>query len=152
MNRLPFLFLAIALSISLASCSSSAPEAKQVKQPNPYGPGPAVPISNKNPLAKYMELAGFRLSEEAAGKLNVKFTVINHSDADLGDLVVKVRLVTTASKPEDPPITEFEAKVPSLGPQATEDVSARATTKLRLYELPDWQFLRADFDVVSPAP
>ena len=56
------------------------------------------------------------------------------------------------SSPDDPPITEFEAKIPSLGPQETHDVSATANTKLRLYELPDWQFLRADFDITSPEP
>jgi hypothetical protein len=31
-------------------------------------------------------------------------------------------------------------------------VTASAETKMRLYELPDWQFLRADFDIVSPTP
>jgi len=109
-------------------------------------------MTGKNPLAKYIELAGFRLSESGAGKMKVKFTAINHSDADLGDQTVKIRLFTNVSKPGDEPITEFQAKVPSLGPEETKDVDASATTKLRLYELPDWQFLRYDFDIVSSAP
>jgi len=70
----------------------------------------------------------------------------------MGDLTVKVRMVTSTFKQGDEPITEFEAKIPALGPQETKDVTAAAATKLRLYELPDWQFLRADFDVISPAP
>ena len=94
-----------------------------------------------------MELSGYRISETAAGKLNIKFVVINHSEADIGDLVLKIRLVTTAAKPDDPPITEFEAKVPALGPQEIKDVSASATTKLRIYELPDWQFIRAEVEI-----
>jgi len=72
--------------------------------------------------------------------------------ANIGDLTLKIRLVTTAAKPDDPPITEFEAKVPALGPQEIKDVAATATTKLRIYELPDWQFIRAEVEITSPAP
>jgi hypothetical protein len=140
----------IALLFSLAACSSPPPASTEVKA-SPYGPGPAT-AAGKNPLAKYIELAGFRLSESGAGKMKVKFAAINHSDADLGDMTVKVRLLTNLSKPGDPPITEFEAKIPSLGPEENKDVEASAVTKLRLYELPDWQFLRADFDITSPTP
>ena len=57
-----------------------------------------------------------------------------------------------AAKPEDPPITQFEAKIPALGPQEIKDVSATASTKLRIYEMPDWQFIRAEAEITSPAP
>jgi len=142
--------LASALLSSLFACSSPPPQPQQTKAPDAFGPGPAA--AGKNPLDKYLELSGFRLSENGAGKLKVIFAATNHSTADLGDLTVKVRVVTNAFKQGDEPITEFEAKIPALGPQETKDVAATATTKLRLYELPDWQFLRADFDVTSPAP
>jgi hypothetical protein len=135
----------------LAACSSPAPQPKQAKAADAFGPGPAT-AARKHPLAKYIELAGFRLSESGAGKLKVKFAAINHSEADLGELTVKVRMFTSAFKPGDAPITEFEAKIPALGPEETQTVTATANTKLRLYELPDWQFLRADFDITSPAP
>ena len=109
-------------------------------------------IDKKHPLAKYLEIAGFRVTEGGAGKLTVKFAVINHSDADLGELTMKVMLTTTAAKPEDPPIAVFDAKVPALGPQEAKDATGTAVTKLRVYELPDWQFLRADAEITSPAP
>jgi hypothetical protein len=117
-------FLAV---VSLAGCSSPAPSSNEINQPSPYGPGPAS-ATGKNPLAKYIEISGFRLSESGAGKLKVKFAAINHSDADLGDMTMKVRLLTTTSKPGDEPITEFEAKIPSLGPEETKDVNATAAT------------------------
>lgn len=98
-------------------------------------------------MAKYLELVGFRLSEKGAGKLAVKFAVVNHSEADIGDLPMKIRLTTTAAKPEDPPILEFDAKVPQLGPQEMKEVTAMGTTKLRVYELPDWQFIRATAEI-----
>ena len=139
------------LIIFLTGCSTAPTETKEVKKAEPYGPGPAT-SSSKHPLVKYIELSGFRVSESGAGKLKIKFAAINHSAADMGELMVKVRLMTTASKPGDPPVAEFEAKIPPLGPEEVQDVTATATTKLRLYELPDWQFLRADFDITSPAP
>jgi hypothetical protein len=42
--------------------------------------------------------------------------------------------------------------VPSLGPQEVKDISATALTKLRIYEMPDWQFIRAEVEITSPAP
>jgi len=144
--------LAFSLLLGLTACSSpQATDSKQSKKTGPVEPTSAVPIK-KHPLAKYVELVGFRLSEAGGGKLNVKFVVVNHSEADIGDLGVKVRLTTSSAKPDDPPIGEFEVKIPSLGPQEIKDVSATLPTKLRIYELPDWQFLRAEFEITSPQP
>lgn len=141
----------VAIVLSLAACSSPPPDTgkkKSLEAPEAL----TTTFTGNHPLAKYLELSGYRLSETAAGKVTVKFVVINHSEADIGDLTLKIKLVTTADKPGDPPITEFEAKVPSLGPQEVKDVSASATTKLRIYEMPDWQFLRAVVEITSPAP
>jgi hypothetical protein len=140
----------VILIFALAGCSSPAPQTTS-KQAAVENTGPATTTS-KHPLAKYIELAGFRLAESKPGELDVKFVAINHSEADLGDLDLTIRLKTTASKPDDPPVTEFQAKVPSLGPLEIRDIGAKLKTKLRIYELPDWQFMRADFDITSPAP
>ena len=146
MVRLTF----VVLILSLAGCSSPAPQATTKQGPTEIA-GPATTTS-KHPLAKYIELAGFRLTESKPGQLDVKFVAINHSEADLGDLGLTIRLQTTAAKPGDPPLAEFMAKVPSLGPLEIKDISAKVSTKLRIYELPDWQFMRVDFDITSPAP
>ena len=140
------------LLLSLAGCSSPAPGTKQSKSSGPALPAGAAVPTNNHPLAKYVELDGFRLSEGGSGKLKIKFSVINHSDADIGDLGLKITLTTTADKPGDPPVAVFDAMVPSLGPQETKDVTVTVPTKLRIYELPDWQFLRASFEITSPAP
>ncbi len=106
----------------------------------------------RHPLAKYVELVGFRLSEAGAGKLGIKFVVVNHSEADIGDLGLHVRLTTSTAKPDDPPIAEFDVKVADLGPGEIHEAEATVPTKLRLYELPDWQFIKAEFEITSPAP
>ncbi len=136
--------------IALAGCSKPAPEAAS-KQITIETTGPATTIS-KHPLAKYIELAGFRLTEAKPGQLDVKFIAVNHSEAELPELGLNIKMRTTASKPEDPPVAQFQAKVPALGPLEIRDVDAKVATKLRIYELPDWQFLRAEFDITSPAP
>jgi hypothetical protein len=144
--------IVFSLLLTLAACSSPpAEDTKQAKKTGPVVPSSAIP-TKKHPLVKYVELVGFRLSEAGGGKLKIKFVVVNHSEADIGDLVVKVRLTTSTAKPDDAPIAEFEAKVPALGPEEIQDVTATTATKLRIYELPDWQFIKAEFEITSPQP
>lgn len=143
--------LASALLLSLTACSP-APDAKQTKAaPMIPTPGAAV-ATNKHPLAKFIEVGGFRITESGPGKLKITFAVVNHSQADIGDLGLKFKLTTTAAKPEDAPLAEFDAKIPSLSPMENKDISVTVPTKLRVYELPDWQFLRGQYEITSPAP
>jgi hypothetical protein len=100
----------------LTGCSAPASDPSQAKKSGTPQATDTV-FTSPHPLAKYLELSGYRITETAPGKLSVKFAVVNHSDADIGDLTLKIQLITTAAKPDDPPITEFEAKVPALGPQ-----------------------------------
>ena len=144
--------IVFSLLLALAACSSPpVNDSKQAKKTGPIEPTSAIPIK-KHPLAKYVELVGFRLSEAGGGKLKIKFVVVNHSEADIGDLGVKVRLTTSSAKPDDAPIAVFDVKVPALGPEEIQDVSATVPSKLRVYELPDWQFLKAEFEITSPQP
>lgn len=137
--------------LALAACSSAPDTTKMKKTGPPEPPGAAVPV-NKHPLAKYLEVGGFRMEESGTGKLKITFVVINHSTADIGDLGLKMKLTTSAAKPDDPPIAEFDASIPSIGPNESKDVSVTVPTKMRIYELPDWQFLRGQFEITSPAP
>src|SRR5580765_2243720 len=94
--------LMLAVFLMLGGCSSPAPQ-PAAKQATPEITGPATTTS-KHPLAKYIELAGFRLAEAKPGQLEVKFVAVNHSEADLGDLGLTIRLRTTAAKPDDPQV------------------------------------------------
>ena len=118
-------------------------------------PRPAIPAhftasNTSNPIAKYIELVGFRVTERSPGHLVVQFGVVNHSQADVGDVKMTVNLGTTAAKPGDPPLITFPAQVSRLGPSELKDVMVEVPTKLRVYELPDWQFLKADFQINEP--
>ena len=110
----------------------------------------ATQAAKYHPLAKYLELAAFRLREASTGKLQVQFVVVNHSEAVLPELTMKVNLKAGPVGTSQKPLGTIAVKVPSLGPQEIKDVSSTLTTQLRVYELPDWQFLHADFEITSP--
>ena len=129
----------------MAGCSSSGTQAKPAATA-------AAPVSSKstNPNAKYIELVGFRVNEKSPGHLEVQFAVVNHSEADLGEVKMQVTLGTTTAKAGDAPLIAFPLKVASLGPSELKPVTVDIPTKLRVYELPDWQFLKPDFDLIEP--
>ncbi len=140
--------LTVSLCALLAACST-APKQEEKKAGAALQPVSTAKPS-KNPAAKYIELVGFRVNERGPGKLEIRFAVVNHSEADLGDLVLDVNLRTTNAKPDDPALCSFSAKVGAVGPEELKPVTVLVPTKLRVYELPDWQFLRADFQITEP--
>ena len=128
----------------MVGCSSGGAPKQTAPAP------PQTTVASKNPAAKYLELTGFRAKEKTPGKVEIAFAVVNHSEADLGDLTLNVNLRTTAAKPDDPPLVSFVTKIPAVGPEEMKEVTVAVPSKLRVYELPDWQFLRTDFTVVEP--
>jgi hypothetical protein len=110
----------------------------------------AAAIAKPHPLGRHIELTGFRVTEDAKKNVQVRFLVVNHSAAEIGDLVLDVALRPSTASPGAEPISSFTAKVASLGPHEAKDMTVNAKTALRAYELPDWQFLRAEFQIVSP--
>jgi hypothetical protein len=140
------------LLLGLIACVSCSPSNKQAKAATA---GPAIPAhftatNTSNELAKYIELVGLRIRERSPGHLVIQFGVVNHSEADIGDMKLTVNLSTSAAKPGDPPLITFPAQVSKLGPTDLKDVSVEVPTKMRVYELPDWQFLTASFSIDEP--
>ena len=133
----------------LAGCSSAPVDTSKTTAGSATA---AQAGGSSNPVAKYLELAGFRLDEKAPGTVQIRFALINHSDADLGDVTLQVNLRATTARSSDPALFSFPVTVKGVGPGDVKDVSVTAPTKLRIYELPDWQFLHATFEITSPAP
>lgn len=141
-------FVPLLLGVCLAGCSS-APAAKEPKAAAQL-PAHVMASNTSDSIAKYVEMVGFRVTERSPGKLIVQFGLVNHSEADIGDVKLNVNLTTTNAKPGDPPLISFPAQVPSLGPSELKNVSVDVPTKMRAYELPDWQFLTATFEITEP--
>jgi hypothetical protein len=104
---------------------------------------------SSNQYAKYLEIAGVRIGEDEKKHARAQFLVVNHSSADLPDLELEVALTTTTAKAGDDPLAVITVKTGPLPANGSKDVSAPLKTKLRAYELPDWQFLKASFAIKS---
>jgi hypothetical protein len=101
------------------------------------------PAAQANPALRNLELTGLRLTEDPKRKTFLQFVVVNHSGADLGELNLKVNLKAVASRQDQATVGTFEFKT-TLGPYEAKDLKVPLETKLRVYELPDWQYLRTE--------
>jgi len=112
--------------------------------------GPAAAGAKANALQKYVEVVGLRLTEEPNKKPQVRFVVVNHSGAEIADLSANVNLWARTAKSDEEAVGTFSFKIPSLGPYETKEMSGPLNTKLRVYELPDWQNLVPEVQIMSP--
>ena len=138
----------IPVAILMAACSSTTQKSPKASAGDTFPQGESSTTS-KHKYAKLIELAGFRVTEKAPGTLQIKFGAVNHSIADLGEVGLTVSMKARSAKEEEPPFASFPCKI-TLGPLDWKDVTVDLPTKLRVYELPDWQFVRATFDITSP--
>lgn len=106
--------------------------------------------SGDHPYAKFIEVTGLRLTEDSKQKVKLRYLVVNHSRAEMPGLALQL---TLAAKGESAsPIAVVKADVGNLPPDGSKEMESPVNTKLRAYELPDWQFLRATFVVTAPQP
>jgi hypothetical protein len=103
-----------------------------------------------NTLQKYVEVVGVRLIEDPKKKPQVRFVVVNHSGAEISDLAANVNLWARTAKSDEEAVGTLAFKLPSLGPYEAKEMSGPLNTKLRVYELPDWQNLTAEVQITSP--
>jgi hypothetical protein len=104
----------------------------------------ASTASGSHRFAKFIEVSGFRITEERQ-KPVIKMLVTNHSAGDLGGVDLNVTVKATDGKQ----LGTVEFRNVQLGPYGFAEVSAPFKSKLRAYEMPDWQFVRADFEITS---
>jgi len=105
--------------------------------------------AKQNPIQKYVEVSGIRFTEDDRKRLMVKFTVTNHSDSDLSGLTGNVTIWARTQKSEEDNVGTF-AFTANVGPEASQEVTAPLTTKLKIYELPDWQNVTTDLQITAP--
>jgi len=113
-------------------------------------PPPAKTQATPNPLQKYVEVAGIRFVETPTHETEARFVVINHSDADITDLAGNVNIWGRTAKSEEEAAGTFSFKIPSLQPNESKEATAPLSTKLKVYELPDWQNVSTEVQITSP--
>jgi hypothetical protein len=127
-----------------SNASTAAAPSSSVESPA------AKPGTKTNAVQKYIEISGIRFTEDAKKKILVKFNLTNHSDADLSGLAGNVTMWGRTQKSEEDAVGTFSFTT-DVAPQSTKEVSAPLTTKLRAYELPDWQNVTTDLQITAPA-
>ncbi len=89
-------------------------------------------------LVKHLEAAGVRILEENR-KPVIRLMVVNHSSTELTQLSGSVQLTTDGQNE----LAVIPFNLAALGPFESKEISAPLKTKMRAYELPDWQFIKA---------
>ena len=113
-------------------------------------PAPAKAQAKQNPLQKYVEVSGIRFVETPSQETEARFVVINHSDADITDLAGTVNIWGRTAKSEEEAAGTFDFKMASLKPNESKEGVAPLRTKLKVYELPDWQNVSTEVQITSP--
>jgi hypothetical protein len=111
----------------------------------------AVADKATHPFQKYVEVVGIRIVTQQ-NKPVAKVVLVNHSAAEINGLEANVTLWASTKRSEEDSIGTFKIKVASLAPNGSADASAPLNTKLKTYELPDWQNLTAELQITSPKP
>lgn len=111
---------------------------------------PAKAPAAPNPLQKYVEVSGIRFVETPQHETEARFVVVNHSAADITDLAGTVGIWGRTAKAEEEAAGSFGFKMPSLKPFESKEAVAPLVTKLKPYELPDWQNISTQVRITSP--
>lgn len=146
------LFLAVGAGayFGIRYFSGSSEASTSTPAPSESTPAAAASKAKANTLQKYVEIVGMRFTENAKKKPEIRFVVVNHSGAEIADLAATVNLTAGTAKSDEEAVGTFSFKLPSLGAYESKDMSSALNTKLRVYELPDWQKLQADVQITSP--
>jgi hypothetical protein len=110
----------------------------------------AKPGAKPNPLQKYIEVSGVRFVLDAKKKTQARFVLINHSEADISGLAGNVTIWGRTRKSEEDAEGTFSFTT-NLGPFESKELTVPLNTKLKIYELPDWQNVTADVQITAPA-
>jgi hypothetical protein len=152
-SALVFLLLTAGAYLAYRHFRGEAPGAAPVARSEAAAP-PAGTVSatpGQSALLAAVEVTGIRMVEDRNKKAEVIFIVVNHSAAPLTDLSGTVTLRPSTAQPGREPVGIFGFRNVSLGPFESREMRAPLNTSLRMYELPDWQFLKTELKLSLPS-
>jgi len=109
----------------------------------------AKPNAKTSPYQKYIEISGVRFLSDAKKKPEARFVITNHSNADLLGLGGNVTVWGRTRNSEEDAAGTFTFNT-DLKAFESKEVTAPLNTKLKIYELPDWQNVSTDVQITSP--
>lgn len=123
-----------------------APAQPAIAFETPSAKGKAKP----NPVQQYIEVTGVRFIQNARKQTEARFLVVNHSPDLLSDIAGTVVIWGRTQKSDEESVGSFGFKLPTIGPWESKELSAPVNTRLRVYELPDWQNITAEVQLTNP--
>jgi len=109
----------------------------------------AKPGAPTNAWQKFVEVSGVRFTENAKKQPVVKYVLTNHSGMEIEGLAGNVTIWGRTQKSEEEAAGTFTFNT-NLPPYSAKDLESPLTTKLKIYELPDWQNVSTDLQVTAP--
>jgi hypothetical protein len=100
-----------------------------------------------SPLAKSIEVTGFRIQTGPAKKPQIQYLVVNHTPARLNGVTVYVTLYAADAKAGQPPLCKFQFAAPNLAAYQSKEMSSAIEQAPRQITLPAWDDLRAAVDI-----
>jgi len=109
----------------------------------------AKPGAKVSAIQKYIEVSGVRFVLDDRKKTQARFVLINHSEASIDGLAGNVTIWGRTRKSEEDAQGSFTFNT-NIGPFESKELTVPMNTKLKIYELPDWQNVTADVQITSP--
>lgn len=106
------------------------------------------PSGDTSPVAKFVEVVGFRIVENKQ-QVQLKFIIVNHSSGEIAPFELDLQVRAKNAKADDAPLFTVKTPVSGILPFEAKDMSIPVKTALRAYELPDWQFITATFQILQ---
>jgi hypothetical protein len=138
---------------SVISMVRPAAEAKASPAAQTSTPSAALPEStvvssvSAAPLAKAIEVTGFRIQMDSAKKSEIQYLVVNHTPARFSGVTVYVTLYAPDAKAGQSPLCKFQFTAPNLAPYQSKDMTSAIERVSPALTLPDWQDLRASVEI-----
>src|SRR5687768_15099071 len=108
--------------------------------------GASTEVSAAARMRKYLEITGLRIIEQKQ-RPQLKYVIVNHSSAELAAIKGSLVLRASNAAPDAPPVAVVPIEIPSLDAYGVQEVTTTLKTNLRAYEMPDWQFLKAELQL-----
>ncbi len=137
------LLVATALSLGGAVVirNTTAVRRAEAAQPATHG------LASQETSAPFIEVTGLRVVADVNRRLHVQYVVVNHSAAQVSNLVLRIAVRSAlASSPE--PLFTISALLTGLGPFASREV-VTDVEDVRAPNIPDWQYLKPKVQIVS---
>jgi hypothetical protein len=132
----------------IISVARPAADAKPIASTEAAIPVAEAPSNSAgSPLAKSIEVTGFRILTGPARKPEIQYLVVNHTPARFSGVTVYVTLYAADAKAGQPPLCRFQFAAPNLAAYQSKEMSSAIEQAPRQITLPAWDDLRAAVDI-----